>query len=114
MQTNRLPWNDVVKKEAKGLADYSLGEVQEVGTNFIVTLKGTISKHKYFIPKYLVRGFDGKTLWFDVTEQQAESEFKRDKAPAPDEYYKYRPSGSAEDSENWVPSVSPPNSPSTF
>ena len=84
MQTSRLAWNDVVKKEAKGLNDFSLGEVQQVGSNYIVTLKGTISKHKYFIPKYLVRGFDGHTLWFNVTEQQAETEFKRDNAPLPD------------------------------
>jgi hypothetical protein len=36
------------KEGSEGLADYGLGEVQEVGTNFIVTLMGTISKHKYF------------------------------------------------------------------
>ena len=110
MQTSRLAWNDVVKKEAKGLNDFSLGEVQQVGSNYIVTLKGTISKHKYFIPKYLVRGFDGHTLWFNVTEQQAETEFKRDNAPLPDEYYRYRTAGSAQDAEMWVPSLSPSTS----
>ncbi|MGA2666298.1 MAG: hypothetical protein ABSF83_15280 [Nitrososphaerales archaeon] len=108
MQANRFGWNDMLKKEAKGLNDYSLGEVQELGMNFIVTQKGTISKHKYFIPKYLVRGYDGSTLWFNVTEQQAEMEFKRETPPVPDEYYRYRTTGATGDTETWIPSITSP------
>src|SRR3984893_18650280 len=107
MQTSRLAWNDVLKKEAKGLNDFSLGEVQQVGSNYIVTLKGTISKHKYFIPKYLVRGFDGHTLWFNVKEQQAETALKRDTAPLPDEDSRHRTAGSAKDPQKLLPCLAP-------
>jgi hypothetical protein len=106
MQTSHTPWTDMLKKEAKGLSNYSLGEVHEVGNSYVVTQKGTITKSHYYIPKYLVRGFDGKTLWFNVSESQAETEFKRDMPPGMDEYTKYRTSStSPTDVEAWVPSV---------
>ncbi len=105
MQTTPIAWTSVVKKEAKGLNDFSLGEVKEVGTNYVLTQKGTISKTKFFIPKYLVRGFDGHTLRFNVSETQAETEFKRDMAPPADEYYKYRTTGAPSDVETYVPII---------
>jgi hypothetical protein len=105
MQTTPMAWTDVVKKEAKGLNDFSLGEVQEVGTSFILTQKGTITKSKYYIPKYLVRGFDGHTLWFNVSETQAETEFKRDTPPGTDEYSRYRTTGMPSDVETNVPVI---------
>ena len=85
-----ITWNDVIKKEVKGMNDFSLGEVQAVGPSFVITEKGRVSKEKYYIPKYLVRGFDGKTLWFNVSEGQAETEFKRENPPTMSEYNKFR------------------------
>jgi hypothetical protein len=95
----------MVKKEARGINDFNLGEVHEVGTNYIVTEKGTLSRKYYYIPKYLVRGYDGHNLLFNVTETQAETEFKRDKAPTIEEYYRYKTAGMSPDVENWVPRV---------
>ena len=89
MQRSTITWNDVVKKEAKGLNDFSFGEVQAVGTDYVYTEKGTISKHKYYLPKALVRGFDGKILWFNISESQAQTEFKRENAPAAGEFGRY-------------------------
>jgi hypothetical protein len=89
MQRSSVTWNEVLKKEAKGLNDFSLGEVQSVGTDYVLTEKGTVSKHHYYIPKSLVRGFDGKTLWFNVSESQAETDFKRDNPPTTGEYVRY-------------------------
>jgi len=41
----------VYKKEARGLLDeVDLGEVQEVGTEYILTKKGTIDSDKFYIP----------------------------------------------------------------
>jgi hypothetical protein len=44
-------WSDILKKEATGIDDCDLGEVQQIGTNFIVTEKGIINKKRYCIPK---------------------------------------------------------------
>lgn len=105
MQTNTTAWTEMVKKEARGLNDFNLGEVNEVGSNFIVTKKGTLSSKYYYLPKYLVKGYDGHNLWFNVTETQADTEFTRDKAPTTEEYNRYRTPNMSSDVESWVPRV---------
>lgn len=42
-----IDWNDTIKKEARGLNNENLGEVQEIGINFILVQKGSISKDKF-------------------------------------------------------------------
>jgi len=68
---------EIIKKEARGLGDADLGEVQEVTSEFIVTQKGTIDKDVFYIPKNLVDHFDGSTVFFTVTEEEAK-QYKRD------------------------------------
>ena len=65
------------KKEARGLGDADLGEVQEGTGEFIVTQKGTVDKDVFYIPKNLVDHFDGSTVFFTVTEEEAK-QYKRD------------------------------------
>jgi hypothetical protein len=108
MQTSSINWNEAIKKEAKGLSDFSLGEVQSVGDGYVVTEKGTTSRHHYYLPKYLVRGFDGKTVWFNITESQADTEFKRESPPMANEYARYNTStATMTDLENTLPSYTP-------
>ena len=68
---------EIIKKEARGLGDADLGEVQEVTGEFIVTQKGTIDKDVFYIPKNLVDHFDGSTVFFTVTEEEVK-QYKRD------------------------------------
>ncbi|HEX2406368.1 MAG TPA: hypothetical protein VHJ38_04080 [Nitrososphaeraceae archaeon] len=68
---------EIIKKEARGLGDADLGEVQEVTGEFIVTQKGTVDKDVFYIPKNLVDHFDGSTIFFTVTEDEAK-QYKRD------------------------------------
>jgi hypothetical protein len=62
---------EIIKKEARGLGDAGLGEVQQVTGEFIVTQKGTIDKDVFYIPKNLIDHFDGSTVFFTVTEEEA-------------------------------------------
>lgn len=62
---------DVIKKEARGIDNADLGEVQEVGIDYIVTQKGILDKDKYYIPKNLVDHFDGHNVFFRITEKEA-------------------------------------------
>jgi hypothetical protein len=62
---------DVLKKEARGLDNADLGEVQEVSSEYIITQKGTLVVDKFYIPKNLVDRFDGNTVWFKITEEEA-------------------------------------------
>ena len=68
---------EILKKEARGLGDADLGEVQEVTGEFIVTQKGTVDKDVFYIPTNLVDHFDGSTVFFTVTEEEAK-QYKRD------------------------------------
>jgi uncharacterized protein (TIGR02271 family) len=96
---------DVIKKEARGVpGDLDLGEVQEVGKNYVMTQKGLINREKYYIPKYMVEGFDGDTLFFNVTEAQFR-EFARDSPPTYEDYSKYKTTGIAADIETRIPVI---------
>ena len=68
---------EIIKKEARGLGNADLGEVQEVTGEFIITQKGTVDKEQYYIPKNLVDHFDGSTVFFTVTEDEVK-QYKRD------------------------------------
>ncbi len=68
---------EIIKKEARGLGDTDLGEVQEVTGEFIVTQKATVDKDVFYIPKNLVDHFDGRTVFFAVTEEEVK-QYKRD------------------------------------
>ena len=72
-----IAWDDVLKKEACGIDDCDLGEVQHIEPEVIVTEKGIINKKGYFIPKNLIAGFDGRTLYFRIMKAEAKR-FLRD------------------------------------
>ena len=68
---------NIIKREAKGFENTDLGEVQEVSREYIITQKGTLHKEKFFIPKILVDRFDGTTVYFKLTEEEAK-QYKKD------------------------------------
>ena len=68
-------WNEVIKKEARGRNDADLGEVLEVKDDIVVTERGTLSKEKFYLPKSIPHGFNGHTLLFDITEEEAKERF---------------------------------------
>jgi uncharacterized protein (TIGR02271 family) len=85
-----INWDELIKKEARDRDGEDLGEVQKVGPSYVLTEKGLISKDRFYIPKSLVQGYDGETVWFYVTKEQAEREFIRETAPTSDEYSSYK------------------------
>ena len=88
---NRIKWDDIIKKEARGYEKGDdLGEVQEIGQEFVVTERGRLSKSRFYLPKALVAGFDGDVLWFNITEDEAEDNFKKDNPPKMGEYSRYK------------------------
>jgi hypothetical protein len=73
-----IDWNDVIGKEARGLGDDDLGEVQEIHGDIVVTKSGIIGKKVYNIPKSLIVKFDGHKLWFSVTKDEAKDNYEVD------------------------------------
>ncbi|MDN5846661.1 MAG: hypothetical protein L0H53_10360 [Candidatus Nitrosocosmicus sp.] len=74
-----IDWTNIIKKEARGIGgigDDNLGEVQEIQDNNIITKVGVVDKETYSIPKNLVDKFDGHTLWFKITREEADNQYK--------------------------------------
>lgn len=72
-----IDWDKVIKKEARGIDDYDLGEVQEINEQHVITKKGVVDKDKFYLPRNKVNRFDGNKLWFEVTKDEAKA-YKHD------------------------------------
>ena len=70
---NITNWDEIVKKEARGVNDYDLGEVDEVQPEIVVTKKGVVDKEKFYLPKNLVERFDGDKVWFSISKEDAQT-----------------------------------------
>ncbi len=66
-----IEWTETIKKEARGIDELDLGEVQQVELENIVTQKGNIEKEQFRIPKKFVDRFDGSVLWFNLDTANA-------------------------------------------
>src|SRR5215218_2833961 len=100
-----IAWNEVIKKEARGAVDDSdFGEVQEVGQHYVLTQKGMVNKEKFYIPKYLVQGYDGNTLWFNASNNELEG-WMRNSPPDYNEYTRYRTSEAPAEIETRIPVI---------
>jgi len=78
---NEIPWDEIIKKEARGIDDADLGEVQEVNSDYVVTKKGILDKEWFHIPRNLVMSYDGNKLIFRVTKEEAETSYLRNERP---------------------------------
>jgi hypothetical protein len=74
----KIKWNDVIKKEARGIDNADLGEVHTVESDNVVTEIGFKEHDRFYLPKSLAERFDGKTLWFKITEEEANSKYRKD------------------------------------
>ena len=70
-------WEEVMKKEARGIDDFDLGEVHDLGADTVVTKRGVVDKDKFYLPKSRAVRFDGHKVWFNVTKDEAKA-FKKD------------------------------------
>lgn len=74
--SSSINWNEVIKKEARGINDADFGEVQEVTSEFVITQKGLIDVEIFGIPKERAKSYDGSVLRFNVSEDEAYNEYR--------------------------------------
>jgi uncharacterized protein (TIGR02271 family) len=72
---DEIPWNEIIKKEARGIDDADFGKIQSVDPEYVLTQKGIIDKEFFSFPKNLVQGYDGERVWFKVTEEEARKSY---------------------------------------
>jgi len=76
MSSTQIDWNDVIKKEARGINNADFGEVQELTDEFVITQRGLIDVETYGIPKERAESYDGSVLRFNVTGDEAFSKYR--------------------------------------
>ena len=74
-KSDEIPWNKIIKKEARGIDNADFGEIQSVDPDHVITQKGIIDKEIFFFPTNLVQGDDGDRVWFKVTEEEARNSY---------------------------------------
>ena len=50
-----IDWNEIIKKEARGINDFDLGEVQEIQSDVVVTPKRCIRQRQILSAEKRVR-----------------------------------------------------------
>ncbi len=80
--SSNIDWNDVIKKEARGLNDEDFGEVQEVSNGYVFVQKGIVNKEKFFIPQDKVESYDGEVLRFGISYDEALSTYQGESFPS--------------------------------
>ncbi|MGC2482738.1 MAG: hypothetical protein WA398_03160 [Nitrososphaeraceae archaeon] len=81
-------WNMLKGKKVKTNDGKDVGEIKEISQNFLRVEKGTISKDKYWIPKYLADAYDGKALWLLVGEEHLLQRYLYGEEPPAEQYTK--------------------------
>jgi hypothetical protein len=76
MENTNILWQDVIKKEARGLNDDDLGEVKSVEGDHVFTRAGIIDKISYRLPKSLVQRYDGHNLVFNISKEEAKEKYR--------------------------------------
>jgi uncharacterized protein (TIGR02271 family) len=77
-------WDEIIKKEARGIDDADFGEIQSVDPEYIITQKGIIDKVIFSFPTNLVQDYDGNRVIFKVTEEEARNSYMH--SPNIDDY----------------------------
>jgi uncharacterized protein (TIGR02271 family) len=65
-----INWNDVIKKEARGINNEDFGEIQDIQGQYVLVQKGIFNKERFYIPKDLAESYDGYVLRFRFSERE--------------------------------------------
>lgn len=101
---DNIDWTNVVKKEVIGTDGLDLGEVVEIGDNFIVVQKGLLNKKRYIIPISTAESFDGDILRVKVNENEL-SGYEETTEPKFKDYSTFKSSDMSREMETKIPVI---------
>ena len=80
-----IAWENVIHKRVMSSDSIDIGDVDQVGTNFIVVRQGVGNPTIYYIPKSFIDNYDGSCLYVAVPSGLVAGKFARDTEPTPEE-----------------------------
>ena len=69
------------------MMEKDMGKIKKISKNYLLLQKGKVRKHRFWIPKYIVDAFDGKTLWLLLSEEDVRRKYQYGKEPPGAEKY---------------------------
>ena len=81
----KIPWEEVIHKHVRTSDNVDIGDVDQVGNEFIVVREGVVSVHMYYIPKSYINHYDGSSLWVSVPSGLVSAKFERKTEPTKEE-----------------------------
>jgi hypothetical protein len=79
-------WDQLKEKKVKTNDGKDVGEIKEISQNHLRLEKGTISKDKFWIPKYIVDTFDGKNVWLSEPENEIKERYLFGQEPSNEQF----------------------------
>ena len=76
MNFNDIDWNDVIKREARGINNEDFGKVQYIQDNYVLVKRGIINKEQFYLPKDEAESYDGNILKFRISESDLKTRYK--------------------------------------
>lgn len=101
---DNIDWKNVVKKEVIGTDGLDLGEVVEIGDNFIVIQIGLLNKKRFVIPISTAESFDGDILRVKVNENEL-SGYEETTEPKFKDYSTFKSSDMSTEMETKIPVI---------
>jgi hypothetical protein len=79
-------WNQLKGKKVKTHDGKDVGEIDEISQNYLRLEKGTISKDKFWVPKYIVDTFDGDNVWVVASEDEVKERYLFGQEPPSEQF----------------------------
>jgi hypothetical protein len=76
MNYNDIDWNDVIKREARGINNEDFGKVQDIEGDYVLVKRGIINKKQFYLPKDQAESYDGTILKFRLSEYDLKTRYK--------------------------------------
>lgn len=80
-----IAWEEVIHKRVMTSDTIDIGDVDQVGNDFIVVRQGVAKSTLYYIPKSFIDNYDGSCLYVAVPSGLVAAKFARDTEPTPEE-----------------------------
>ena len=80
-----IAWENVIHKRVMTSDSIDIGDVDQVGNDFIVVRQGVGKSTLYYIPKSFIDNYDGSCLYVAVPSGLVAGKFARDTEPTPEE-----------------------------
>ena len=80
-----IPWEEIIHKRVKTTDNVDIGDIEQVGNEFIVVREGVARIRHYYIPKSYINNYDGSSVYVAAPSGLVSAKFERETEPTPEE-----------------------------